>query len=227
MTITRVNLVNTVEGTLPVANGGTGATTQAAAANAVLPSQTGNTGRYLTTNGTDTSWGVVTSNPGTVTSVNLTAGTAISVSGGPITSSGSITVNNTGVTSIVAGTGISISGGTGAVTITNSSPGGVTSLNGQTGAITNTDLYAIGSYVIGRPANNTDVAPNTTIAAASLFNLGTGIIRNTQDNIWAFQGTGATATASVVTTGTWRAMSRAPGSASLNSGWAGLWVRIS
>ena len=118
-----LSLTTGVTGTLPVANGGTGATTQAAAANAVLPSQTSNTGKYLTTDGTNTSWGTVTSNPGTVTSVNLTAGTAISVSGGPITSSGSITVNNTGVTSIVAGTGISISGATGAVTVTNSSPG--------------------------------------------------------------------------------------------------------
>ena len=37
---------------------------------------------------------------GTVTSVNLTPGGGISVSGGPITSSGSITVTNTGVRSI-------------------------------------------------------------------------------------------------------------------------------
>jgi hypothetical protein len=63
-----------------------------------------------------------TANTGTVTSVGITAGTAISVSGSPVTGSGSITVNNTGVTSLVAGTGISISGSTGAVTVTNSSP---------------------------------------------------------------------------------------------------------
>jgi hypothetical protein len=61
---------------------------------------------------------------GTVTSVGITAGTAISVSGSPITGSGNITVDNTGVTSIVAGTGISISGGTGAVTITNTASSG-------------------------------------------------------------------------------------------------------
>lgn len=94
MALTKVNLANTVEGTLPVANGGTGATTQAAAAANVLPTQTGNTGKYLTTNGTDTSWGTVTSNPGTVTSV--TAGTGLS--GGTITSSGTIAVANTAVT---------------------------------------------------------------------------------------------------------------------------------
>ena len=43
--------------TIPIANGGTGATTANAALNALLPSQTGNSGEYLTTNGTDASWG--------------------------------------------------------------------------------------------------------------------------------------------------------------------------
>lgn len=42
---------------LPVLNGGTGQTTANAAFNALVPSQTGNSGKYLTTNGTDTSWG--------------------------------------------------------------------------------------------------------------------------------------------------------------------------
>jgi microcystin-dependent protein len=46
-------------GTLAVASGGTGATSANAAANAILPSQTSNSGKYLTTNGTDTSWGTV------------------------------------------------------------------------------------------------------------------------------------------------------------------------
>lgn len=61
---------------------------------------------------------------------NLTAGTAISVSGAGPTG---VTVNNTGVTSNVAGTGISVSGATGAVTITNT---GVTSIAGTSNQIT-------------------------------------------------------------------------------------------
>lgn len=66
---------------------------------------------------------------------NLTAGTAIGVTNG----AGSITINNTGVTSAVAGTGISVSGATGAVTITNSSPDQVVSLTGAgTTSITGT-----------------------------------------------------------------------------------------
>jgi microcystin-dependent protein len=48
-------------GTLAVASGGTGATSANAAANAILPSQTSNSGKYLTTDGTDTSWGTVSS----------------------------------------------------------------------------------------------------------------------------------------------------------------------
>jgi hypothetical protein len=48
----------------------------------------------------------------TYTSATLTAGTAIGVTNG----SGSITINNTGVTSAVAGTGVTVSAGTGAVT---------------------------------------------------------------------------------------------------------------
>jgi hypothetical protein len=55
---------------------------------------------------------------GTVTSVALSAnGPGISITGGPITSNGTIEVTNTGVTSITAGSGIQISGTTGDITI--------------------------------------------------------------------------------------------------------------
>ena len=43
--------------------GGTGATTQAGAANAVLPSQASASGKYLTSNGTDVSWATVDALP--------------------------------------------------------------------------------------------------------------------------------------------------------------------
>ena len=45
-----------VTGVVAVANGGTGATTQTGAANAILPSQSGNSGKLLTTDGTNSSW---------------------------------------------------------------------------------------------------------------------------------------------------------------------------
>ena len=52
----QVGLTTDVTGTLPVANGGTGQTTANAALNALLPSQTSQGGKFLTTNGTTTSW---------------------------------------------------------------------------------------------------------------------------------------------------------------------------
>lgn len=51
-----VSLSADVTGTLPIANGGTGQTSASTALNALLPSQTGNNGKYLTTDGS----GVVT-----------------------------------------------------------------------------------------------------------------------------------------------------------------------
>ena len=49
--------------TIALNKGGTGATTQSGAANAILPTQTSNTGKYLTTNGTDVSWATVDALP--------------------------------------------------------------------------------------------------------------------------------------------------------------------
>ena len=51
----------TLAGTLAIANGGTGQTTANAAFNALAPSQTSNSGKYLTTDGTNTSWATVAS----------------------------------------------------------------------------------------------------------------------------------------------------------------------
>jgi hypothetical protein len=73
---------------------------------------------------------------GTVTSVDLSAGTGISVSGGPITSSGSITVTNTAPDQTVvlnAGTGISTSGTYPNFTVTNTAPDQTVSISAGTG----------------------------------------------------------------------------------------------
>jgi hypothetical protein len=103
------------------------------------------TNSAITINGTSTSLGG-SINVGTVTSVDLTASTGISVSGGPITGSGSITVTNTAPDQTVvltAGTGISTSGTYPNFTITNTSPssgGTVTSVAALTIGTTGTDL---------------------------------------------------------------------------------------
>jgi hypothetical protein len=111
-------------GTVPVANGGTGASTATGAINALLPSQTGNSGKVLSTDGTNTSW-TASGGSGTVTSVAATAGTGISVTGSPITTSGTLNITNTAPDQTVvltAGTGISTTGTYPNFTITNTSP---------------------------------------------------------------------------------------------------------
>ena len=99
-------------GTIPVANGGTGQATANDAFNALAPSQTGNTGKYLTTNGTDSSWAA---NPlGTVTSVAATVPSVLSIAGSPITTSGTlaITYSGTALPVLNGGTGVTTSTGT-------------------------------------------------------------------------------------------------------------------
>ena len=101
---------NTFSGSLAIANGGTGQTTANAAFNALAPSQTGNSGKYLTTDGTDTSWA---SNPlGTVTSVAASVPSFLSIAGSPITTSGTLAIS-------LSGTALpTTSGGTGLTSFT-------------------------------------------------------------------------------------------------------------
>lgn len=159
----------TLSGTLNVTNGGTGATTQAAAINNLLPSQTGAAGQFLVTDGINVSWTAGIPGSGTVTSVDISgASTGLSFSGGPITSSGIITMGGvlstanggTGTAStpangqvlignglnytlntLTAGANITITNGPGSVTIsaTGGGGGGVSDISfGTTGLTPNT-----------------------------------------------------------------------------------------
>jgi hypothetical protein len=167
------------------------------------------TGITATTSGDDVTV-TVASGSGTVTSVAATGGTGISVTGSPITTSGTLTITNTapdqtvaltdgtgittsgtypnftitnsGVTSAVAGTGISVSGATGAVTITNSAPDQTVSLTDGTGISTS------GTYPNFTITNS---APDQTVA---LTQGGTTTITGTYPNFTIssadqFQGT--------------------------------------
>lgn len=90
---TGLPLTTGVTGTLPIANGGTGQTTANAAFNALAPSQTGNSGKYLTTDGSNTSWAA---NPlGTVTSVSGTGTVSGITLSGTVTTSGDLTLGGT------------------------------------------------------------------------------------------------------------------------------------
>jgi hypothetical protein len=115
-------LALTYSGTaLPVANGGTGQTSANAALNGLLPSQSGQSGKVLSTNGTDTTWTAV-GGTGTVTSVSGT-GTVNGISlSGTVTASGSLTLggalSGVNLTSQVTGTLPVANGGTGQITTT-------------------------------------------------------------------------------------------------------------
>lgn len=92
---------------------------------------------------------------GSVTSIGITPGTGIQVTGSPITSNGNITVTNTGVTRLIAGGGISLSGGNGNVTVSTSVNGTVTSigLNSSTLTITGGPVTSAGSIGVNLSAN--------------------------------------------------------------------------
>lgn len=79
----------TLAGTLGISSGGTGQTTANAAFNALAPSQTSNSGKYLTTDGSNTSWASITAGASlsndTSTASNLYPMFAAATSGTPTT----------------------------------------------------------------------------------------------------------------------------------------------
>ncbi|MDP4235533.1 MAG: hypothetical protein Q8919_03700, partial [Bacteroidota bacterium] len=70
---------------LGIANGGTGSSTANGALNNLLPTQTGNNGKFLVTNGSNTSWTTA------VTSVGLSLPSELTVSNSPVTTTGTLT----------------------------------------------------------------------------------------------------------------------------------------
>lgn len=118
---------------------------------------------------------------GTVTSVDLTAGTGISVSGGPITTAGSITVTNTAPDRIVSLTGAGTTTVTGTYpnfTITSSDAytGTVTSVNasGNTTGLTFTGgpITSSGTLTLGGTLVVANGGTGATTAAGARTNLG-------------------------------------------------------
>jgi hypothetical protein len=140
-------------GALAIANGGTGATDASGALS--------NLGAYPASNPSG-----FTSNTGTVTSVNLTAGTGVSVSGGPITASGSITVTNTAPDQVVSLTG------SGATTVTGTYPN-FTISSPASGAGTVTSIDVSGGTT-GLTTSGGPVTTSGTITLAGTLNVANG-----------------------------------------------------
>jgi hypothetical protein len=129
--------------TIAIANGGTGATTASTAAAALLPSQTSNSGKYLTTDGSGTlSWGTVSGySAPTLGSTSIASGATVT------TIAGLTSVTSTGFTGALTGnastattlqTARAINGtnfdGSAAITITAANPNALTIGTGLSGS---------------------------------------------------------------------------------------------
>jgi hypothetical protein len=146
-----------IAGTVPITSGGTGQTTASGAINALLPSQTGNSGKYLTTNGSSASWGSVSGGGSgiTVNSTSITSGTSgrilydnsgvvgelatvdaahggTGVNGGSASNGSLLIGNGSGYTlsTLTAGTGITVTNSAGGITIAASGSTSYTGANG-------------------------------------------------------------------------------------------------
>ena len=182
--------------TIAISKGGTGATTATAGLNNLLPTQTGNSGKVLQTDGTNTSW--VAAANGSVTSVGLSLPSIFSVSGSPITSAGTLSASlatqsqNLIFASPDGATGapvfraittndlptISISkGGTGATTATAGLNNLLPAQTGNSGKVlqtdgTNTSWVAAYGGLVNFTESANSAAPNTTTPVAQLLATG-------------------------------------------------------
>jgi len=163
-------------GTLGISSGGTGQVTASASFNALSPITTtgdliigngtnsatrlpiGSNGYVLTSNGVTAIWQQFSAGSGTVTSVGATGGTGISVSGSPITTSGSFTVTNTAPDQVVT-----ITGG-GSTTVTGTYPNfTVSSTGGGSVAGSDTQVQFNNSGSFGANANFTYTGTDVNI----------------------------------------------------------------
>jgi len=113
---------------------------------------------------------------GTVTSIAMTPGDGIQITGSPVTTSGTINVVNTGVTRLSAGTGIFLSGSNGNVTVSStvvSNPGTVTSvgLTSTTLTVTATPISTNGTLAVNLASNVPVTGMLTLSGSEDLANL--------------------------------------------------------
>lgn len=139
---------------------------------------------------------------GTVTSVGLSPGSGIQVTGSPVTTSGTMTITNTGVTRLTAGTGISLSGSNGNITVSTTTTGGTVTSVG----VTSTSLTVTGSPIVSTGTIGIEIPANISVTGRLLLsgseNLTSGSAANLLVTASYFTTTGAsTATLAAGTNG--------------------------
>jgi hypothetical protein len=168
-----------VNGQLPVLRGGTGSSTPNGALTNLLPSQTSQSGKVLATDGTNTYWAAA--GVGSVTSIDVSGGsTGLTTSGGPITTSGTITLGGT----------LNVpSGGTGATTLTGYVIGNGTSTMTASATIPTTDLSGtisnaqLANSSITINGGNVSLGGSITVTAtaSNALTIGTGLSGGSYD----------------------------------------------
>lgn len=146
--------------TIAIANGGTGQITANAALNAFLPSQTSNSGKFLTTDGTNSSWGSP-SGSGTVTSVSVVSANGFGGTVATSTSTPAITLT-TSVTGILKGNATAVSAASAGTDYT--SPTGTEGLSNK--RITRRVVTTTQAAAPAINTDNTDVSSITALAQA-------------------------------------------------------------
>jgi hypothetical protein len=158
---------------LAVADGGTGASTAAAALNNLLPSQTSAANKYLQSDGTNANWDAVT-----VSTADITGTLPIGNGGTGQTSftNGQLLIgNSTGNTltpaTLTAGSGVTITNGSGAITVAFSGPGA--------GSVTSVDVSGgtTGLTTSGGPITGSGTI--TLAGTLAVANGGTGVATST------------------------------------------------
>jgi hypothetical protein len=228
---------------IAIASGGTGQTTRQNAMDALAGAVTN--GLYLRGDGADVVMGTLRAGDMTGTLAVANGGT-----GQTSLSSNHVLLGNgtSGVQAVAPGSSGNVLTSNGTTWTSTALPaGGVTSLNGQTGAITNTDLGVIGSYVtsyyaITAPASNS----NLSVSAGSTT-AGSNLRYNTARQIANVSGvfTGGSYAFSIPSngqpfpaggttfSGTWRSLTGCSttgytsGCSEFSQWTPGLWVRVS
>ena len=193
------NAAHTLTGTIDIANGGTGQTTSTAAINALLPTQATNSGKYLTTDGTNTSWATVSGGSGTVTTVSVVSANGLAGTVANATTTPAITLSTT-ITGLLKGNGTAISSATAGtdyqapITLTTTGSSGAATFVGNTlnipqytggggggGPILESQIVISQNYTLTSNTNGFSVSP-VTVAAGYAVTVPTG-------QVWAIWNT--------------------------------------